>query len=599
MAPSAAAAAVPPRLCRRRRRRLARLPPLALLLGLAATLAQHLPARAAAQCPIDFTFYPDGTGAINAPSAWSKANQTEAGNTRDDALLPIALYGVPTPRLHASPLSPVLGAPGTPVPDSCATGGAATTRKRRRELLQAGSGRLGGGGPAALLAVPAQFSFSWSLDGKTPRQGQGGPAVNATTGRPIWPSVELGEVWDLADGPHTLALTFVVAAKSGLLSDGTPVPSTDLAATRTVNFYKFTARPTAQVAFGTCQPTFSVGLSGMWPDAVPMTDVAGNVVPSSDAPGSPPMAFLKPVYHLWGRFSAGMDGKAFDGEDNDGSREWHFFDRYYVRELGSPRSLVAERADLVPGYYEASLEGSLATDYPSLVALSGADKFGQDGTVYTSFGADGAFAPTDLLGKDKFNGAFVQGINGTRVGVQRARTALLSISGPDVPPAVGERVEFTWQWLGLGNATCAVDGAPRGNVPDAAAKGLPANACASPYAVTVPDARNHTLTVTMVDVCGARRTETITFAAERPWSTDAVLDGLAMVDSALPLQDPMMLGAGGQGQFLMQGLGGGGSLAGARGRNGAGPAGAGPSAAASALSLALGGAVALVLAVAL
>lgn len=573
--PSAAAAAA-----RRRTRRSRRPLPLSglvALVGAALSAAASLPARASAQCPISLTFYPDGgIGAINAPSAWSKRNQSDAGNDRDDALLPIALYGIPAPKLHAMPVSPVLGPAGTLVPGACTRGGPAAATRRRRELLQAD------GGP---LAVPAKFSFRWSIDGGAPRVGPDGPAVNATTGALIFPAADVGgEVWNLKDGAHTLTLTFAVAAGSGRLADGTPVPAADLTVSRTAVFYKLLERPTAKVAVGTCQPSFTIGMTDMWPDAIPMMDTEGNVVPSSAAPGTA-KAFLRPVYHLWGRFQEGMNGEAFMGEDAEHSREVHFFDRYYVREIGSPRKLDVEKADLAPGYYEANVEGSLTSDYPSLVALPGADTYGQEGTVYTSLGVGGIFEATDLSAKDKFSGAYVQGINGTRVGVQRSKTALLSMSGPDAPPAVGEKVAFNWQWHGLGNATCAVDGRLRGNVAQAAnnAEG----ACTSPYTLTIPDRLNHTLSVTFSDVCGARRTETLTFGAERLWSTDAVLDGLAMADSALPLQDPML----GSAQLLQGGGGalGGGERAMGRGRNGAG--GGAMVAGASSAALVLGAAV--------
>jgi hypothetical protein len=450
-----------------------------------------------------------------------------------------------------------LGEPGTPIPAACFTGAAAATKKklrrqqRRRALLQAA------GVPINALATPARYAWTWALDGKTPRQGAPGPSDTI-------PSIELPEIWDLADGPHTLTLTFVVAARSGSLADGTPVPATDLSITRTVAFYKLTNRPTANVSVDTCAPTFTVRMKDMWPDAIPAIDVDGNVVAGPD---SQPLAFLRPVYHVWGRFQSGMDGKPFEGEDNDGSREWHFFDRYFVREVGAPRTLDVERPELAQGYYDLSVEGSLTSDFPSLVALAGNDKYGQEGTVYTAIGPGGLAGSTDLTGLGKWNGAFVAGLNATRVGVQKARSALLALAGPDNPPAVGDRLEFTWMFQGLGNSTCAVDGQLRGNVADPAMAAALPGACTSPYTVVVPDTRNHTLSVTFRDVCGKTRTERLEYGAGRVWSTDAVLDGLAAADSALALQDPMM----GTAQMMTAGgQAGGRALAGGRTRNGAG-----------------------------
>jgi hypothetical protein len=505
--------------------------------------AQMLPSSSSSGCPVSLTFYPPGTR--NLPTAWSRANQTAAGNTREDALLPIALYGIPTPKLHASPLSPVLGEPGTAIPAGCFMGGGAGSitrkmrrrRERRRALLQAA------GVPSNTLASPARYAWTWALDGKTPpRQGTPGPSETA-------PFIELPEIWDLDDGPHTLTLTFVIAARSGSLADGTAVPAADLSITRTVAFYKLTNRPTAKVSVDTCTPSFTLRMKDMWPDAIPAIDVDGNLVPGPD--GQTPLAFLRPVYHIWGRFQAGMDGKPFEGEDNDGSREWHFFDRYYLREVGAPRTLDVERPDLAQGYYELSVEGSLTSDFPSLVALAGEDKYGQEGTVYTSIGPGGIAGPTDLAGLGKWNGAFVAGLNATRVGVQKAKSALLALSGPDAPPAVGDRLDFSWVFQGLGNATCAIDGVPRGNAADPALAAALPGACTSPYTVVISDTRNHTLSVTFRDVCGKARTERVEYGAGRVWSTDAILDGLAAADSALALQDPMMMSRGPQGGMML------------------------------------------------
>jgi hypothetical protein len=546
---------------------------------LAAAVSLLAPTLAAAECPVSMTYYPPGTQ--NLPTAWSKANQTAAGNDRDDAMLPIALYGIPAPRLNAQPLSPVLSAPGTIVPGACVSNGAAVTRRRR--LHQAAGAAPGAAAVSGLLAVPASYSFSWSVDGGPPTEGQGGPAFNATTGAPLFPSVELN-VWDLADGPHTLTMSMVIAAKSGNLADGRPIPSADLTVSRTAVFYKMVARPTATVAFNTCTPAFGVQMTDMWPDAVPMVDVDNRVVRTVRADGvAAPAAFLRPVYHVWGRFQTGLDGKPFEGEDNEATGEWHFFDRYFVREIGAPSTLFFDKKDLVPGMYELSVEGSLTSDYPSLVALAGPDVFGQNGTVYTSVGEGGVFSDTDLLGKSKTNGAFVGNFNNTKVGVQRSRTALLAFAGPGAPPAVGDSIELSWAFHGLGNTTCALDGVPRGNSPVVPS---PPGACVSPYVVRIADSLNHTLAVTFDDVCGNRRTETHEYGAGVEWRTAAQLDGLAMVDSALELQDPMMAG---------QMPGGGRVLATGRARNGAG-GGARADAAAAAAALLAGGVGVLLLA---
>ncbi len=64
---------------------------------------------------------------------------------------------------------------------------------------------------------------------------------------------------------------------------------------------------------------------------------------------------------------------------------------------------------------------------------------------------------------------------------------------------VGSTAMFTFQFSGLGNATCAVDGAPF--TPDASSP-----FCTSPVVLPIADMASHTLAVTFTNICGVNRT---------------------------------------------------------------------------------------------
>ena len=96
----------------------------------------------------------------------------------------------------------------------------------------------------------------------------------------------------------------------------------------------------------------------MWPTPVQMPGAA---------PGVP---MFRPSYHMWGRFVKTFDGKPFETEDGLGDA-LHFFDAYYTRQLGSPDSVNVTNADMAEGWFEINIEGSLTSQFPSLMALSG------------------------------------------------------------------------------------------------------------------------------------------------------------------------------------------------------------------------------------
>lgn len=97
---------------------------------------------------------------------------------------------------------------------------------------------------------------------------------------------------------------------------------------------------------------------------------------------------------------------------------------------------------------------------------------------------------------------------------------------------MGEYASFTWQYLGLGNTTCTIDGRPVFTDPHT-------GQCAPPLKRKITDNLRHTLVVTFTDVCGVTRRDAMNFSVAEGWSTNATSDGLPMEDaSAAPMMPP-------------------------------------------------------------
>jgi hypothetical protein len=67
--------------------------------------------------------------------------------------------------------------------------------------------------------------------------------------------------------------------------------------------------------------------------------VAHNMWPEPVAAPGGLGALFKPVYHVWGTFKRGIEGNAYAGEDLTNGGDVHFFDQYWIRQLGSPTSV--------------------------------------------------------------------------------------------------------------------------------------------------------------------------------------------------------------------------------------------------------------------
>ncbi|KIZ06640.1 hypothetical protein MNEG_1308 [Monoraphidium neglectum] len=274
----------------------------------------------------------------------------------------------------------------------------------------------------------------------------------------------------------------------------------------------------------------------MWPDP-------------TQAPGGLG-ALVKPVYHVWGKFQtasgaadpgagvwrtgAGIDGTPYKGEDGAAGGA------YWIRQLGSPKEISVTIPGIREGWYEINVEGSLTTDMPSLLSLSGNGTFNANDTdpnwMYIQPGGTLQAMGVSLRGQPKFNGALIKGLNGSRMGVQGGATSLISFEGPQQSIEVGEYAEFSWQFNGLGNTTCTIDGLPEGNDPLT-------GQCRSPLRKKITDTRRHTLAVTLSDVCGVTRRDTMNFSVAEGWTTSAATNemgpGGGDTWAVLPLAKPV------------------------------------------------------------
>lgn len=96
-------------------------------------------------CAASLTFFPANYEDSNTPAGWTQSVQSQAGNTRPDQLIKIALSGYPIPSLNIAPAS-VFTRVGGQMPALCAAGANAPG--------------------AAILAVPAQFAITWRMAGQ-------------------------------------------------------------------------------------------------------------------------------------------------------------------------------------------------------------------------------------------------------------------------------------------------------------------------------------------------------------------------------------------------------------------------------------------------
>ena len=85
------------------------------------------------------------------PYAWTASAQRAAGNLEPDKMLPIVIGPSVLPTLPVAAVSPLVGAPGAPVPTGCLRG-----LGGRRRLHSKG---------VATLDKPAVWAVSWNING--------------------------------------------------------------------------------------------------------------------------------------------------------------------------------------------------------------------------------------------------------------------------------------------------------------------------------------------------------------------------------------------------------------------------------------------------
>jgi len=101
---------------------------------------------------------------------------------------------------------------------------------------------------------------------------------------------------------------------------------------------------------------------------------------------------------------------------------------------GTCLQVLLDTPQLVQGYYNVWIEGSLSSGYPQLVNLYGADTY-DDGSA-------------------KFMGIQLRNTSNKPVPIQTVKSKVLNLAGPDGATPVGGSVVFTWDTQGFGEQFC-------------------------------------------------------------------------------------------------------------------------------------------------
>jgi len=393
-------------------------------------------------CDLGLTFFP--SNGENKPEAWTAISQQSAGNTRQDQLLKVALGGYPIPSLNVAPVS-VFTQVGGPVPVSCVIGETA-----------AGEG---------VLIKPATYTVSYKMAGNGTKVG---PFVKGSKQDPP-ANVSLSAVAQLPDGDYCAEITLDLEAGSGLVAVGATqykVPAKAQTLKRQVCFLKISVRPSASITFHTCNTSFAVDLTGITPK------------PQMAAPGVP---LTNTVFHVWGKLNRTFDRRP----QAEGLLD--YFDSYVKwadPSMPNVAQVLLDSPNLVNGYYNVWIEGSLGTTTPGLVSLFGADQYDDGGA--------------------KFMGVAMRNSSNRPVPIQTVASKIENLGGPDTLPPAGTPFTFSWDTQGYGEQFCFVDGKKIANAPDKVH-------CEAPLSLRVSDRLNHTLSVVLLDVCGQTTTNGVIF----------------------------------------------------------------------------------------
>jgi hypothetical protein len=218
---------------------------------------------------------------------------------------------------------------------------------------------------------------------------------------------------------------------------------------------------------------------------------------------------VRPLIKVWGGKIKELDGtpssELYDESAAHNQATW------ISKYLPLPSSYAGEplsfplSEQLQEGYYNVSSTVSLLTAYPSLVDLVGVNQITQDDESGVSSGVTGLWEAATLQVDDH-----------VQIGVQKASTpttlSAIACTSHPVSRAVGagDSVVLTWQFIGIGSATCMHDGEVVSNAP--------AGTCVSPLTITArafsAALPTHKLVVTFTDVCGRVRTAEFDYNAK-------------------------------------------------------------------------------------
>ncbi|GBF95902.1 hypothetical protein Rsub_08493 [Raphidocelis subcapitata] len=293
---------------------------------------------------------------------------------------------------------------------------------------------------------------------------------------------------------------------------------------RTVCLHKLTRQADAKLDYDMCiNNKLTLNISDITPLPVNLT--------LDNAPMD--ASLFRPLVKVYGGKVAELDGTPTEPRNYDevaSRNQYNWVARYFPISPsyeGGELSFVLSDT-LQEGYYEVNSVVSVVTAYPNLTSLAGLTQITQD----------------DVSGaevKGMWEAAARQIHTKTIVGVQKGSTptTLSAISSASHAPGQqvlpGQQVVLTWQFRGVGSATCLHDGQPVSNAAD--------GKCVSPLTIEARDVSaddtTHSVAVAFADVCGGEKKAEFEYtqAGVRPLTATEVVnsDGsIEMIMAAAP-----------------------------------------------------------------
>ncbi|WIA29384.1 hypothetical protein OEZ86_011888 [Tetradesmus obliquus] len=489
-----------------------------VVLGFAVLSKAQAAAISGTTCAPAPNFFPPGKEDSSLPPAWTQTAQEAAGNLLSDQLYTVVLTSnknVPEidaegpPVLYVLPKHDLLTVGATP--SRACMGYGATVVASRHLLSDAGSNAAAAAdtagedaedtaaaagrrlAQAGAVTVPARFRVDLSI-GKNYSKSLGEFKFNAS----VPAAITLNMLSNFTDGYYCMNIKLTIVAGSGLVGS-LAVPVTDLHSTTQVCFYKLDTMPEATVGFNTCGDTFSANITA-----------AKNITPVPLFPGSSDLLFM-PVYRFESDLNRTVDGSWPAGGAPAKMEQWVVVDS--AAAALKPATYLPE-GQYPDGFYNIRVESSLATQYPSLLSLgvaAGYDKYNEESV------------PEALTGLFKVL-PNKQWPSGKVLGIQNELTAFISLDGPELSAIpVNAEISFNWRFDGFGKQYCWIDGLRYYN--DAEFM------CKQPLDLTLPNSKNHTLTILLVDVCSKNYTVEVTYSTWGYAITKAPKATVAAIDS--------------------------------------------------------------------